>query len=242
MSYKCLIIDDEPLAINVIKKYLSSLSGFEVAGTFGNALDAFNVLERTQIDLIFLDIQMPELNGVDFLRSLNEKPGIIMTTAYREYAVDGFELDVIDYLVKPITLPRFIKALNKFKDQKKSTNNDNTVQNGQNKAEPEDHLFIKADKRLVKTYFDEILFVESLKDYVRVITESEELITHSNLSNFTLQLPADHFIRIHKSYTVSKNKIRAIEGNLIEIGDRKLPIGRNFQSEVKSNLLNRKPD
>ncbi|TRX60758.1 response regulator transcription factor [Fulvivirga sp. M361] len=236
---KCLIIDDEPLARNVIKKYLDPLDHFEVCGEASNVIEAFELMENLNLDLIFLDVEMPELNGIDFIKTLETKPSIIITTAYRDYAVEGFELNVIDYLIKPIALPRFMNALNRFRKIQ-------NIARGSSAGEEQlsgtlqvcDHIFIKADKRMVKVHFEEILFIESLKDYVRVVTQSEELITHANLSNFMANLPQDNFMRIHKSYAVSKSKIRSLEGNLIEVNGRKLPIGRNYQSEVKRSILN----
>lgn len=236
-NYNCIIVDDEPLARKVLKKYLSNLDAFELCGEASNVIEAFSLMENSRIDLIFLDINMPELSGIDFIKTLENKPSIIITTAHREYAVEGFELDVVDYLVKPITLPRFMNALNKFR-RSWSMSSQNT--NGtQSEAEEDSHIFIKADKRMIKTFYDEIIYVESLKDYVRVVTESEQIITHSNLSNFTNQLPSSKFIRIHKSYTISRSKIKALEGNTIEIEGRKLPIGRNFQQSVKKEILSR---
>jgi len=234
-TYHCMIVDDEPLARKVIKNYLSNLEAFEVTAEASNVIEAFSMMEKIKIDLIFLDIHMPELSGIDFIKTLETKPAIIITTAYRDYAVEGFELDVVDYLVKPITLPRFMNALNKFR---RSTFVHLTDVNPMSRESDEgEHLFIKADKKMVKTYIDEILYVESLKDYVRVVTESEELITHSNLSGFTKTLPANKFLRIHKSYTISKSKVKALAGNCIEIGGRKLPIGRNYQQSVKKEIL-----
>lgn len=232
-----MIVDDEPLARNVLKSYLLNLSSFELKAEASNVIEAFSLMEQHQIDLIFLDINMPQLSGLDFIKTMEVKPAIIITTAYREYAVEGFELDVVDYLVKPINLPRFMNALNKFRRLRATNQQElNTVMHS---GQEEAFLFIKSDKRLVKTYYDEILYIESLKDYVRVVTDSEQLITHSNLSNFTDSLPTTKFLRIHKSYTIAISKVRAIEGNTIEIGGRKLPIGRNFQQKVKKELLNR---
>ncbi len=233
-TYSCLIVDDEPLARTVLKKYLANLEAFALVAEASDAFEALTVLEQNTIDLVLLDIHMPELNGIDFLKTLQHKPAAIITSAYRDYAVEGFELDVVDYLVKPITFPRFMHALNKFKRYKTGA-----VPDTANATEPdaEPFLFIKADKRMVKVYYNEILYVESLKDYVRVVTETEQLITHSNLSNFTEQLPAQQFMRVHKSFTIAHAKVRAIEGNMVEIGHHKIPIGRVYQQDVKSVLL-----
>lgn len=237
---KCLLIDDEPLARNIIKKYLDPLDHFEVCGEASDVIEAFEMMENLQVDLIFLDVEMPELNGIDFIRTLEKRPAIIITTAYRDYAVEGFELDVIDYLVKPIPRPRFMNALNRFRRaQTIDKGMADEVERAPLASQVADHIFVKSDKRMVKVYFEEILFIESLKDYVRVVTQSEELITHANLSNFMNTLPPKVFMRIHKSYAVSKSKIKSLEGNQVEVNGRKLPIGRNYQSEVKKSILNR---
>jgi len=232
--YSCLIVDDEPLARTVLKKYLEKVDAFEITAEASDAFEAMAVLEQQPVDLILLDIHMPELSGIDFLKTLQYRPAAIITSAYREYAVEGFELDVIDYLVKPITFPRFVNALNKFKRYKAGP-----APEPASGPEPDEDrfMFVKADKRMVKVYYDEILYVESLKDYVRVVTETEQLITHSNLSQFTERLPKEQFMRIHKSFTIAHARVRAIEGNMVEIASHKLPIGRVYQQEVKNVIL-----
>lgn len=237
MTLKCLIVDDEPLAINVIRKHLEQFEGFELVGACQNAVEAFSIMTENQIDLIFLDINMPKLNGIDFLKSLENAPAIIVTTAYREYAVESFELDVVDYLVKPIAFPRFMKALHKVNRQLNDErpvplNTDAGAYDNQN-----DFIFLKVDKKMIKVLFSEILFIESLKDYVRVKTIYEDLITHYNLSAITALLPERSFMRIHRSYTISINQVKAVEGNCVEIGGKLLPIGRNFVKEVKDRIL-----
>lgn len=241
MNVKCLIVDDEPLAINVIKNYVQKINGFEVVEGFENPIDAFNMLGTQTIDLLFLDINMPVLNGMDLLKSLENPPMVIFTTAYREYAVESFELDVVDYLVKPIPFPRFMKAINKVSrllkpaptDEEKST--DATKTNG---STDQPFVFLKVEKRMVKVYLHEILFIESLKDYVKIKTLYEELIVHQSLTGLTEQLPSDQFIRIHRSYTIAIQHVKSIEGNMLEIRQKLLPIGRNYQQSVKETLLN----
>lgn len=233
MKIKCLIVDDEPLGINVIKRHLKGFDNFEVVACCNDAMEAFQVLKSKNIHLMFLDINMPELSGIDFIKSLEMKPLVVITTAYREYAVESFELDVFDYLVKPIALPRFIKTIDKVTEHYRT-------QSASPTREPEDndYIFIKVDKKIVKVFFSEILYIESLKDYVRVVTPSENLITHHNLRSITKTLPSDKFLRIHRSYTVALDKIRCIEGNNIEVADKKLPIGRNYQKKIKKKILN----
>ncbi len=239
MKIKCILVDDEPLAINVIKKHLDSFESFEVIHTCNNAIEAFNILSRESIDLIFLDINMPRLNGIEFIKNLNNPPFIIITSAYREYAVEGFELDVTDYLVKPISLNRMMKALNKVSrnwDSRESTFRNNFRNNTQNRLK-ENHFFVKVNKKMVKIYFDDILYIESLKDYVSIKTDYEDYVTHYNLAAIVKLLPSYQFMRIHRSFAISLNKVKAIDGNCIQIKDKKIPMGRNYVKDVKNNIL-----
>lgn len=232
MKIKCLIVDDEPLAINVIKRHLKGFDEFEVVDTCNDAMEAFKVLKHKNIQLMFLDINMPELSGIDFIKGLDTKPLVVITTAYREFAVESFELDVFDYLVKPIALPRFVKTIDKVMEHFRLVHSSPSKHKGNN-----DYIFIKVDKKIVKVFFSEILYIESLKDYVRVVTQYENLITHHNLRSISKSLPSDKFIRIHRSYTVAIEKIRSLEGNNVEIEDKLLPIGRNYQKKIKKHIL-----
>ncbi len=232
MNIKCLIVDDEPLAINVIKNYLSQVSDVTLVKTFNNAVDAINFLKHNEVELIFLDINMPLLDGLSFIKSLETKPEIIITTAHVEFAVESFELDVLDYLVKPIAFPRFLKAMNKvfkkFSDK-----------NSRYFAQEKPYIFIKIDKKkLKKIYLDELLVIESLKDYLKITTATNRYIIHQTLSSFTDQLPPDNFIRIHRSYTIAIDKVDTIEGNSVEIAGIRYTIGRTYIDEVKSKILN----
>lgn len=238
MKKRCLIIDDEPLAINVIQKFLVNFEHYEVVGTCSSAVEAMEVLSKISVDVMFLDINMPILNGMDFIKSLDKAPLIVMTTAYREYAVESFELNIFDYLVKPIAFQRFVKTINKI-DQKFATSQISLTSETleiENKTS-DDFLFFKVDKKMVKVFFDEIAYVESLKDYVRIKTDTQNLVTHNNLVGISELLPTHKFIRIHRSYIVAIKRIKAIDGNCIEIGDKALPIGRNYQKDVKAFLL-----
>lgn len=234
MKINCLIIDDEPLAINVIKNFLVNFKNFEVVGTCKDAVEGFNFLSNQEVDVIFLDINMPTISGLDFLRSLQNPPAVVITTAYREYAVESFELDVIDYLVKPFSLQRFMKTINRIEQRcaEKETNEKGSSDEGE-KA----HVFFKIDKKMIKVYLDDILYIESLKDYVRIKTYDESLINHNNLVGIAEILPADDFVRIHRSYIIAINKVKAIDGNQVEIADKLLPIGRNYQKDIKNLLL-----
>lgn len=233
MKFKCLIIDDEPLAINVIKNYLSHFKNFEIASTCKNAVEGFNFLSNQEIDVIFLDINMPTVSGLDFLRSLQNPPAVVITTAYREYAVESFELDVTDYLVKPFSLQRFMKTIHRI--EKKSLTNEKSEKPKTEKEKP--HIFFKVDKKMVRVYLDDILYVESLKDYVRIKTYDESLINHNNLVSIAELLPATGFVRVHRSFIIATDKVKAIDGNQVEIADKLIPIGRNYQKEVKELLL-----
>ncbi|MGK0252692.1 MAG: two-component system response regulator LytT [Mariniflexile sp.] len=233
MKTKCLIIDDEPLAINIIKNYLEQIESFELIDSFSNAIDGLNFLKNNTVDVIFLDINMPVLDGINFIKSLEKPPLLIITSAYNEFAIETYELDVLDYLVKPIEFPRFMKALNKI-DRRLDNNK---VFHESPKDRP--YLFVKIDKKKMKKIFlDEILIVESLKDYLKINTSSGKYIIHSTLSDFTNLLPSRDFIRIHRSYTIAMNKIDAVEGNSIEIEGLRYVIGRSYVDDVKQKILN----
>ncbi len=237
MKTKCLIVDDEPLAINIIAKFLQQFQYAEVVGTCENAMEAFSYVSENPVDLLFLDINMPTINGLDFLKSLKSPPLVVITSAYRDYAVDGFELNVLDYLVKPISFQRFLKAMDKVTGAMREKNKPEiAVMNTPEK--PKSFIFLKVDKKMVKVYLDEILYIESLKDYVRIRTVYEDLVTHQNLNSMAKILPTDNFIRIHKSYTIAIDKVKSIEGNCVEIATKLIPIGRNFRKETKQQILN----
>lgn len=231
MSLKCVIIDDEPLAINVIKNHIAQLKGLEIIKTFDNAIESLDFLRSNEVDLLFLDINMPVLDGLSFLKSLDTKPMVILTTAHEEYAVEGFELEVLDYLVKPISLPRFLKATNKAL-AKKQESPKTTTEN--------ESIFVKVDKKkMKKVYLDDILLVESLKDYIKIITISGNYVVHQTLGSFTDELPSNQFVRIHRSYTANINKVEAVEGNSVEIANKRYTIGRNYLEDAKNAILHK---
>ncbi len=232
MKIKCLIVDDEPLAVEVIESYLQKLNDFEIAGKCSSAVEAFEILQKKHIELIFLDIQMPELTGLEFLRSMKSPPKIIFTTAHREYAADGFELDAVDYLLKPVSFERFLKSLEKFyklcePDYKVFSAN----QSGEN-----DFIYVKENKRAVKIHFNEILYIESLKDYVVIHTDTKNVISKIPISNLEEQLPAGKFLRIHRSFIVSIPRIDAFTSYSVEIGKKELTIGRTYKNSVLKKL------
>ncbi|RED22067.1 LytTR family two component transcriptional regulator [Flavobacterium cutihirudinis] len=226
MKHKCIIVDDEPLARELIASHLANFESFELADSFENALKAYSYLETNSVDLIFLDIEMPLLKGNDFLKKLKNPPKVIFTTAYREYALEGYELNVIDYLLKPITFDRFFVSIEKFKQLQTSKKEINPV--------TDNHIFVTSGNKNIKIVFDEILYIESLKDYITIHLENEK--SHhikQNISVFEKLLNPD-FIRIHRSFIINTKKLNAYSKNEIEINNVEIPIGNSY----KENWLN----
>ena len=230
MKIKTIIVDDESMAIGVLKNYLKRFDDFKLMATSEDAMEALNILKNDSIDLIFLDINMPVINGLEFLKSLHKPPVVVIITAYREYAVECYELNVLDYLVKPVSFARFLKTVDKI-------NHLFYPERAKEGAEGEDYIFIKVDKKMIRVDFSHILYIESLKDYIKIVTVSDNYITHQNLVGIAKVLPESKFLRIHRSYTVAIDKITILEGNCVEVGGRQLPIGRNFQTEAKKIIL-----
>lgn len=228
MKYKCIIVDDEPLARELIASHLENFENFELIDVFENALKAYTFLETNKIDLIFLDIEMPLLKGNEFLKKLKNPPKVIFTTAYREYAIEGYELNVIDYLLKPITFDRFFVSIEKFKQLqpvKKEIKSDN-----------ENHLFVTSGSKNIKIIFDEILFIESLKDYITIHLENGK--SHhikQNISVFEKQLDFN-FVRIHRSYIIQIKKLTAYSKNEVEINTIEIPIGNSYKENWLHHL------
>ena len=221
----CLAVDDEPPALDILRNYINAVSSLELAGTCINAVDALNVLRHTRIDLMFLDIQMPQLLGTDLLRTLNNPPKVIFTTAYREFAVEGFELNAVDYLLKPISFERFLKAVNKVMDIK--------VQQHTQQEAYDEYLYFRSDRKLHKVAMEDIIFIESLKDYIKVVTKAKTIITKQSISSIEERLPKTLFIRIHRSFIVSLSKVQSYTPELIAIGDEELPVSRMYRHEVE---------
>lgn len=231
----CIIIDDEPLARKGLKEYIADVDFLNLAGEYDNPLKAAELISKGEVQLLFLDIQMPKITGLDFMKTLQKPVPVIFTTAFPQYALDGFELNALDYLVKPISFDRFLKAALKAKEyyevrQKNET--DKIVM-----QEAQDYFFIKADNKLVKVNFNEILFVEALQNYVVIHTAEKKLITYLTFKSVEEYLPASQFIKVHKSYIVSAAKVDSIEGNDIRIGQHHIPISRNLKDEVMDKLL-----
>jgi DNA-binding LytR/AlgR family response regulator len=230
----CLAVDDEPPALTILQQYISSVPGLELAGTCNNAVEAMDSLQNTRVDLLFLDIQMPQLLGTDFIRTLSNPPKVIFTTAYRKFAVEGFELNAVDYLLKPISFDRFIKAVNKVMDTRLPATE---IGEAKNKKEVEETLlYFRSDRKMIKVSLDEILYIESLKDYIKVITPSKTIITKQSISSLEETLPKDKFLRIHRSFIVSLDKIECFNSEMVEIAKKEFPISRMYKHEVERVL------
>jgi DNA-binding LytR/AlgR family response regulator len=233
MAIKCIIVDDEPLAIEIVESYVSRIDQLQLQGTFRNAVQAFAYLQEHSVDLIFLDIQMPKLSGIEFLKTLKNPPKVIFTTAFRDYAIDGFDLEVIDYLLKPIPFERFLKAVAKVMHQQSAA----PVQPAKKvEASADDYVYFKVDKKMIKTKMAAVLFIESVKDYVKVRTDEKEIITQQKISYLEESLPHQQFLRIHRSFIVNIDKIDAYSATDVEIGKHSIPIGRNYKNDVMKVL------
>lgn len=230
-----IIVDDEPLAQEIVETFISQVPEVTLVGKAANAIEANTLLREQHVDLMFLDVNMPMLNGIDFLKSLDEPPLAILTTAYPEFAVDAFNLNVVDYLMKPIALDRFMKAVNKAA----------SLRGGRQLEAPadeiaRDYMFVKADKKLVKVDFDDVVYIEGLKDYVIIRNEDSRVITLQTMKSLEARLPSDIFRRIHRSTIVHLEKVRAVEGNSVEVevkGQTKLlAIGKNYKEDLLAHI------
>ncbi|MDX2001417.1 MAG: LytTR family DNA-binding domain-containing protein [Chitinophagales bacterium] len=226
MKYHCLIVDDEPLAQEVLESYIQKMPELALSHKCSNAIEALAFLRENEVQLLFLDIQMPEITGLEMVKSLKNPPAIIFTTAYPNYAVQGFEMDAMDYLVKPISFDRFVKGVNKAihyleMDQKES----------QQAIEEEAYIFVKADKKIVKIMLDDILYIEGLKDYIMIFTHDQRIITLQTMKNLEERLPSNKFMRIHRSFIISLDKLKSVVGNLVEIGNKQIPLGKNYRDD-----------
>jgi len=230
MNIRCLVIDDEPLAQRVIERYAENLAHLEIVHKCNNALEAIEILHQQEIHLIFLDINMPRLSGIEFLKTLKNPPLVIITTAYAEYAVQGYELDVVDYLMKPFAFERFLKALQKVEELLK--NKDSVYSEPKERERKEDSfIFVKSSKKTYKVNLSEILYIEALGDYVKIYTTDKMIVSYQSLKNIESLLPSRSFPRIHKSFIIALSRIDMIEGNQVKIKDRLIPVGTNFKPD-----------
>lgn len=232
---RCLIVDDEPLALDVLESYIARLDDLRLVARLDNAVDAFNHLNRERVDLLFLDIQMPQLTGIELLRNISAPPKVIFTTAYRDYALQGYELDVVDYLLKPISFERFLRAVNKVYKTHSAPPAAPPLA-GMAAHSPDLHeeafIYLKDGKKMIKILLRDILYIESLKDYVRVRTREKTVTAYQRISYLEEKLPEDRFMRIHRSYIVALDKVEAYSTPFVEIGKTEIPIGRNYRSAV----------
>ena len=227
MKIRCIAIDDEPLALQVIEAHLQQIPDVEFVASFNNPIEAFEKLKDTSIDLIFLDIEMPLFNGIEFVKALKSPPKIIFTTAYRNYAIESYELDVIDYLLKPISFIRFFKAVNKYK----SLINTSVTTKVEEEVVLNDHMYVNSNKKFIKINYKDVLYVESIKDYVKIHLEETMVITKDSITNFERKL-SHHFLRIHRSFIVNTLKVTAFTKVDVEIGDKEIPIGASYKEAV----------
>lgn len=232
----CLIVDDEPPAQSILKKYILEVPSLELAGTCNNAVEAISFLQRKPVDLLFLDIQMPGLLGTNFIRTLHNPPKVIFTTAYRKFAIEGFELNAVDYLLKPISFDRFITGVNKILQLNLRSGTGDHASPEPDQDSNQSFFYLRSNRKMVKIFFDDILFIESLKDYLKIVTTQKTIITRHSISSMEEMLPKNSFLRIHRSYIVAQNKIDSFNGETIEIAKNELPIGRLFKHDVTMQL------
>jgi DNA-binding LytR/AlgR family response regulator len=238
MKLSCIIIDDEPLARKGLREYLADVDFLQLAGEFDNPVKAMDMLAKEEIHLLFLDIQMPKITGLEFFKTLQHAPPVIFTTAFPQYALEGFELNALDYLVKPVSFDRFLKAAMRAKEFYE-VRQKNISEKTPGAAIPE-YFFIKADSKLVKIAYDDLLFAEALQNYVVIHTRDKKYITYLTFRSVEDYLPPDKFIKTHKSYIISASKVDSIEANDIRIGQHHIPISRNLKDEVMNKLVNGK--
>jgi two-component system, LytTR family, response regulator len=228
ITIKCLIVDDEPMARDVIRRYIEKVPILKLEGECGNAIDALLFLQDQNVDLIFLDIKMPQLSGTEFVKALRSAPKIIFTTAFKEYAMDGFELDAVDYLLKPVSFDRFLRAITKAYPKKTDELISTVKTEEASKKNNSGFIYLKADRKMVKVMLDDIIYIESARDYLKVFTQHNSIITRQTLSSLEAMLSDNEFIRIHRSYIVSLKKINSFTHETVEIGNKELPIGKYY--------------
>ena len=233
-TLRCIVVDDEELARTLLENYISKIPSLELVALCKNPLEAMEVLHNEQVDLMFLDIQMPELTGLEFLKTLKTKPLVIFTTAYPDYAIEGYALDVVDYLLKPFALDRFIQAVNKALDWHQLKNNQSASSTNEI---AKDFILVKSEHKIHKIKYEDILYIQSMREYVAYYTPEGRILSLNSLKKLETELPADQFIRIHKSYIIAIDKVKTLEGNLIHLGQEKLPVGALYKDQVIARVF-----
>ena len=234
MILRCLLVDDEPLALKVLQSHIANVNGLEIVAQCKNAIEAIDVLHQKPVDLIFLDIKMPKLLGTDFIKNLSSRPKIIFVTGYREYAIEGYDLDAIDYLLKPVSFERFVQAVSKAK---KMVGNEMQTHSEEYKANPDEFFYLKVDKNMQKVFINEILYIESLKDYIKVcLTTGKNLLVRQSISSIEKLLSAHRFLRVHRSYIVSIDKITGFNNLFVQLQSNEIPIGKLYKHAVMERI------
>lgn len=232
----CIIVDDEAVAREILENHLSKIDAVKIMASCKSAVDAFNVINAKNIDLIFLDINMPEISGLSFAKSINKNIKIIFTTAYREYAIDGFDLQAVDYLLKPISFERLLQAINKYLNENTTVKSFEPVEISPEKS---DYFFVRSDRKMVKICFSDILFIESLSDYIKIHLSDKNVVTRETMSNIEAKLPQNDFVRTHRSFIVSLTSIDSFTNEFVELGKKQIPISRSYKNDVLQQLENR---
>lgn len=230
---KCLIVDDEPVARDIVSAFVSKIDNLELISVCKNASDALTIINKESIDLIFLDINMPEITGLSLAKSIHYKTKIIFTTAYREYAIEGFDLQAVDYLLKPISFDRFLQSIQKYFDLHTTKE---VMQEVSHEIEKENAFFVRSDRKMVKVRFEEILYIESLSDYIKIFTNDKTIVTRETISNIESKLPSCDFVRVHRSYIVSLHQIDSYTNEYVELGRKAIPISRSYKDQVLKKL------
>ena len=234
-TIQCIIVDDEPIAREILENHLLKIDAVTVVATCKNAIEAFNVLNSNGIDLLFLDINMPEISGLSFAKTINKNIKIIFTTAYREYAVDGFDLQAVDYLLKPISFERLLQAVHKYLDESSPVLTESTSEIIQEKS---NFIFVRSDRKMIKINFSDIHYIESYSDYIKIHIVSKTIITRETITSIEAKLPKNDFIRIHRSFIVSLDKIDSFTNEFVEVEKKALPISRSYKKKVLDRLEN----
>ena len=232
---QCIIVDDEPIAREILETHLLKIEKIKVIATCKNAIEAFNIISANQIDLLFLDINMPEISGLSFAKSINKNIKVIFTTAYREYAVDGFNLQAVDYLLKPISFERLLQSVNKYLGENSPVIIEPTIEISQGKN---DFIFVRSDRKMIKINFYEINYIESFSDYLKIYLNDKIIITRETITNIEAKLPTRDFIRIHRSFIVSMSKVASFTNEFIEVNNKAIPISRSYKKDVLTRLEN----